>query len=147
MPLKEAHDSGGYAWGAAKRRAYANDLSDPEHLVAVATKVNRGEKNDKDPAEWLPPYKASHAEYARNWVRIKRHWGLTADQEEADKLQELLGSEEVQLPIAPEGCPPQAAPAPKDSCCTVCRTGKACGNSCISRSKTCRKQLECACQE
>jgi hypothetical protein len=30
-------------------------------------------------------------------------------------------------------------------CCKVCTTGKACGNSCISRSKTCHKIGGCAC--
>ena len=31
------------------------------------------------------------------------------------------------------------------SCCKICRKGKACGNSCISRSKTCHKGKGCAC--
>ncbi|KUF08871.1 hypothetical protein [Pseudoponticoccus marisrubri] len=31
------------------------------------------------------------------------------------------------------------------SCCKVCRKGKACGDSCISRSLTCRKGQGCAC--
>lgn len=31
------------------------------------------------------------------------------------------------------------------SCCKRCRKGKACGNSCISRSYTCRKGKGCAC--
>ena len=31
------------------------------------------------------------------------------------------------------------------ACCKTCRKGKACGNSCISRSKTCRKSPGCAC--
>ena len=31
------------------------------------------------------------------------------------------------------------------TCCRVCRTGKACGDSCISRSYTCRKAPGCAC--
>jgi hypothetical protein len=30
-------------------------------------------------------------------------------------------------------------------CCRVCHTGKACGNSCISRSKQCHKGRGCAC--
>lgn len=33
----------------------------------------------------------------------------------------------------------------KPSCCKVCKTGKACGNSCISRSYTCHKVPGCAC--
>ena len=31
------------------------------------------------------------------------------------------------------------------SCCKICRKGKACGNSCISRRYTCRKPPGCAC--
>ena len=31
------------------------------------------------------------------------------------------------------------------TCCKVCRTGKACGDTCISRSDTCRKGAGCAC--
>ena len=31
------------------------------------------------------------------------------------------------------------------TCCKICRKGKACGNSCISRSYTCRKPPGCAC--
>lgn len=30
-------------------------------------------------------------------------------------------------------------------CCKVCRKGKACGNSCISRSYNCTKPPGCAC--
>jgi hypothetical protein len=32
-------------------------------------------------------------------------------------------------------------------CCKVCRTGKACGDSCISQTKTCTKVSGCACDE
>lgn len=34
---------------------------------------------------------------------------------------------------------------PRESCCKVCRQGQACGNSCISRDKTCQKPPGCAC--
>ena len=30
-------------------------------------------------------------------------------------------------------------------CCKVCRKGKACGDSCIARKKTCTKPPGCAC--
>jgi hypothetical protein len=35
--------------------------------------------------------------------------------------------------------------APRRSCCKYCTTGKPCGNSCISRNKTCHKPPGCAC--
>ena len=38
----------------AKRKAFANELKDSEHLIAVAASANRS-KGAKDPAEWFPP--------------------------------------------------------------------------------------------
>lgn len=32
------------------------------------------------------------------------------------------------------------------SCCKICSSGQACGDSCISRSKRCTKPPGCACQ-
>lgn len=34
---------------------------------------------------------------------------------------------------------------PADQCCTICRKGKACGNSCISQARSCSKGPGCAC--
>lgn len=34
-----------------------------------------------------------------------------------------------------------------DSCCRVCSTGKACGDSCIPTSQTCSQPTGCACNE
>lgn len=31
------------------------------------------------------------------------------------------------------------------ACCKVCKKGKACGDSCIARDKTCHKGKGCAC--
>ncbi len=31
------------------------------------------------------------------------------------------------------------------ACCKICKKGKACGNTCISRAKTCQKPPGCAC--
>ena len=43
----------------------------------------------------------------------------------------------------------QLSPAPAQPevavCCKICRKGKACGNSCIARWKTCHKPPGCAC--
>ena len=64
VPLNEAHQSGAYAWDKAKRKAFANELKDSEHLIAVAASANRS-KGAKDPAEWLPPNKVFWKSYAQ----------------------------------------------------------------------------------
>ena len=69
-PLKEANESGGHAWDAYKRRDYANDLSDPNTLIAVDRGLNR-QKGASDLADWLPPNQAYQEEYARAWVALK----------------------------------------------------------------------------
>ena len=46
--------------------------------------------------------------------------------------------------------PPQPTPVTQPTrrvCCKICRKGKACGNSCISRDKTCHQPPGCACNE
>ena len=102
VPLKEAHESGGHAWDVYRKRDYANDLSDPNTLIAVDRGLNR-QKGAGDPAEWLPPNKAYQAEYAQAWVAVKLKWGLTADAKEIEVLRTLLGAE-ADLPIMAEEC-------------------------------------------
>lgn len=57
----------------------------------------------------------------------------------AEQATDLL-SELFPQPEQPDFSQVQAA-----ACCKICRKGKACGNSCISRDKTCRKGPGCAC--
>ncbi|MEC7220905.1 MAG: DUF1524 domain-containing protein [SAR324 cluster bacterium] len=102
VPLKEAHESGGHAWDVYRKRYYANDLSDPNTIIAVDRGLNR-QKGAGDPAEWLPPNKAYQAEYAQAWVAVKLKWGLTADAKEIEVLRTLLGAE-ADLPIMAEEC-------------------------------------------
>lgn len=88
VPLKEAHVSGGYAWTPAKRQAYANDLSNPNHLIAVSATENR-KKADKDPASYLPPNTRFHCEYIAIWIHIKSTWDLAMDPIEAGKVRQV----------------------------------------------------------
>lgn len=39
----------------------------------------------------------------------------------------------------------RAGQAQPVACCKVCKAGKACGDSCISRDKACHKAPGCAC--
>jgi hypothetical protein len=83
VALAEAHDSGGYAWSAAIKEAYANDQADPRSLVAVTASSNRG-KGDQDPGEWLPLLE--RCRYIGEWVAVKHRWDLSVDQAEKDAL-------------------------------------------------------------
>ncbi|WP_240519185.1 HNH endonuclease family protein [Amycolatopsis antarctica] len=71
-------------WSREDRRRYAND---PEVLVAVSAKSNRS-KGDQDPAKWLPDL--DRCGYARDWVRVKAKYALSADQAEHDALASVL---------------------------------------------------------
>ncbi len=83
VALAEAHDSGGHAWSAATKEAYANDQGDPRSLVAVTAPSNRG-KGDQDPGEWLPLLE--RCRYIGEWVAVKHRWDLTVDQAEQEAL-------------------------------------------------------------
>ena len=89
VPLKEAWDSGAWRWNRATRRAYANDLTAPNHLIAVTARANRS-KGDRDPAEWVPPNSAFTCRYLELWIGIKARWGLTVDPVELDALRQGL---------------------------------------------------------
>jgi hypothetical protein len=89
VPLANAHGSGGWAWDSDRKRAYANDLIDPHHLLAVGAAVNRG-KGAQGPDTWLPPASAYWCEYARAWRAVKQRWGLTSTGAEASALTSLL---------------------------------------------------------
>ena len=89
VPLREAHDSGAHGWERAKRIAYANDLTNPGHLIAVDAPTNRS-KGDRDPAEGMPPNQDFHCAYVVAWVAVTRAWGLTLDQAEADAIGLVL---------------------------------------------------------
>jgi hypothetical protein len=85
VPLAEAHRSGGHAWSDDKKKAYANDLSNTEHLIAVSASANRS-KGSRDPAKWMPPNRAYWCEYLTNWVLVKINYSLSIDQDEHSAL-------------------------------------------------------------
>lgn len=78
VPLHAAHRAGADAWGAKRRRAFANALDASEHLVAVQAAANRS-KGDKEPHRWLPESPSARCSYLRQWSDIKTRWGLTLE--------------------------------------------------------------------
>lgn len=89
VPLKEAWDSGAWAWTPAWREAYANDLGDWRSLRAVTAASNRS-KGDKDPAQWMPPRVAFWCTYAAHWIAVKVRWALRVDSAERAALRDIL---------------------------------------------------------
>lgn len=89
VPLAEAWDSGASSWTPEKREMYANDQTDPRHLIAVTGASNRS-KSDRDPAEWMPTNKSYTCEYIANWVSVKIRWSLSVDAKEKAALESNL---------------------------------------------------------
>ena len=115
VPLKEAWDSGAWAWTSSGRRRFANDLGDWRALRAVTAASNRS-KGDKDPAQWLPPLTSFHCTYATDWVVVKVRWSLRVDAGERSALREILRecpARTVRVAIlAPVVAPPPTTPSP-----------------------------------
>lgn len=91
VPLKEAYESGAKNWTQEKRESYANNLSNPGHLLAVHGPTN-GSKGHKDPADWLPPNEDFHCAYVQMWSRIKKEWELAMDEAEFDAIATVLAA-------------------------------------------------------
>ncbi|MFD9333406.1 HNH endonuclease family protein [Streptomyces sp. NPDC060028] len=88
VPLAEGWRSGAAGWDAAKRKAFANDLTHPQ-LLAVSASSNRS-KGDQSPDLWQPPSKASWCQYGRAWTTVKSTYGLTVTEPEKKMLGTML---------------------------------------------------------
>lgn len=123
VPLKEAWESGAWAWTPDQRKAFANDLGYTDSLRAVSAASNRS-KSDGDPADWLPPFAGFRCTYLENWVLVKYRWSLAADARELALLNtNLANCPDVQLtlPEVVAGIPsvgtgqPSGSPSPSAS--------------------------------
>jgi len=115
VPLANAHRSGGWQWSKDRKRDYANDLSYPNHLIAVQSSANR-RKGSKGPEDWKPPRREYWCQYATDWAAVKQAWGLTATQREAAALQEMIAACErpttLTIVVAEDLPPPPPTPTP-----------------------------------
>ena len=110
VPLKNAHDSGGWAWNSAKKEEYANYLGDPDHLIGVTRGANRS-KGAKGPEEWRPSNEGYWCQYATDWTEVKFEWGLTMTQGEAEAVIEMLDT--CEEPVEVEAGRAQGVPTPQ----------------------------------
>lgn len=88
VTLKNAWESGAWAWSTAKREAFANDLSDPQ-LFTVTDNVNQS-KGDRAPDVWKPPLTSYWCTYAKAWTRVKYIWSLTVTSTEKAALASMI---------------------------------------------------------
>lgn len=91
VPLKNAHESGGWAWSKERRRKYANYLLYNKHLLAVSATENR-RKGAKGPDQYLPPLESYHCEYVKIWIRIKKDWELEMSESEEETIESVLAN-------------------------------------------------------
>ena len=95
VSVKEAWLSGACKWSEKKKRTFYNDLKNPHHLIAIASKTNRS-KGDLDIVYWLPTQENFVKEYLKMWVSVKRKWKLFIDKKEQQVLTKYLKTEDFQ---------------------------------------------------
>ena len=122
-------------------------LSDLLSNGEITCKGNERDKYRRLIAVCFAGTKDLNAEMVRQgWGLAYRKYSTNYVTEEADAKAKKLGLWRGQF-VAPwewRRGKRLAVEAPK-TCCKICRKGKACGNSCIRRTYTCRKQPGCAC--
>lgn len=75
VALSDAAASGGWAWPAERKVAFANDLADEWELNAVTAAENT-RKGDLGPDRWSPPLASFHCAYVAAYAAIKARWDL-----------------------------------------------------------------------
>ena len=89
---------------------------------------------DEPAAEAAPAPSPPTAEYVQSVTTVER------------SSTESGTSIELTVPAEPRTTPDTPTPAPS-SCCRTCRSGRACGNTCIAANRECHTSPGCACDE
>ena len=75
VPLADAWRSGADQWTAAQRKAFGNDLTDPQLIIASSS--SNSSKGDSGPDEWKPSNQAYWCTYAEDFTRVKSVFDLS----------------------------------------------------------------------
>lgn len=102
------------------------DTSQPPEPVAVEDEEPEGDPPEGDPPEDVSPPVVT---------------GTTTREKRERTVEEKL---EMDFEI-PEPTLRSEPAAPGVECCRTCRSGKACGNTCIAAERSCNKPPGCAC--
>ena len=91
VPLANAWTSGAQAWTQPQRVAYANDLTDTDHLVPMTARDNES-KGNRGPDRWKPSRPAAWCRYGLAWDHIKAKWHLSATRAEWNALKAMVAT-------------------------------------------------------
>jgi endonuclease YncB( thermonuclease family) len=138
-------DDTGKQWRCGREATLA--LSAIVRDQAITCKGNERDKYKRLIAVCFAGAKDLNAEMVRQgWALAYRKYSTTYVAKEAYAKAKKLGLWRGQF-VAPwdwrRG--KRLASDVQKTCCKICRKGKACGNSCIRTTYTCRKQPGCAC--
>lgn len=86
VALKNAWESGAYAWDPHKLREFGND---PYNLLAVEGKANE-DKGSQSAATWLPQNKGFACPYVARQIGVKKKYGLTVTRKEKRAMLKVL---------------------------------------------------------
>lgn len=73
IPLEAAWKMGAWTWRRSYAKQYANNLSNPRHLLAVSSSANRS-KGSKNPSKWMPANVYYWKQYIDDWNGIRHQW-------------------------------------------------------------------------
>lgn len=90
VPLAEAWRSGADHWSPSQRKAFGNDLKDPQ--LVIASQRSNSSKGDSGPEEWKPADHGDWCTYATDYVEVKHHWKLTTTTAERSALTSMLAT-------------------------------------------------------
>ncbi|KOV58772.1 HNH endonuclease family protein [Streptomyces sp. MMG1121] len=88
VPLAMAWKSGADTWTPDQRKAFGNDLKDPQLLIA--SESSNSSKGDSGPDVWKPTNHAFWCTYAEDYTHVKSVWKLTTTAAEKSALSSML---------------------------------------------------------
>ncbi|MFN8792592.1 MAG: DUF1524 domain-containing protein [Bdellovibrionales bacterium] len=89
VALKNAYDSGAYAWTPQARCAFANFKGYELHLISVSGHENQA-KGDRAPDQWMPSDVQYACQHLHNWLTVKLAWNLNMESSEAQAVRHYL---------------------------------------------------------
>ncbi|WP_415940024.1 hypothetical protein [Streptomyces sp. 039-1] len=75
-------------WTAEQRKAFGNDLKDPQLLIA--SESSNSSKSDSGPADWKPTNHAFWCTYGKDYTHIKSVFKLTTTDDEKTALTSMI---------------------------------------------------------